>query len=252
MQKRFPIVGMVKALLLTGLMSACSHQAFGAAVNFQWSVFDLKKAFDETNGVPGQKIDQFALYDLYARPVICASAGDTKCLQNVAFAGAISPTFSGTGGYTTTDDDWGASTGEPLDTPFGYEGEWAHFYDRQLDAINNNFGTIAFITDYVGPIDFTDVPDFVLMGQTHAHVGTDYYNVPESAIFKATITTTQPFTYGSAVRWNFVAYALTSGAEKYETFNFYVDTVGTPEPGTWSLMAGGLCAALLFRRSRRA
>jgi hypothetical protein len=220
--------------------------ASSATLQFNWTVQDIKTAFDATNGA-GESMAEFALYDLYARPVLC-SEGQPNCASDVSILQAVSPTFSGPGGFTSSRDDWDAS----VDT-FELK-TWAHFFDIHFDVVN--YGHVAFITDHPGEIDFSLVPDPWLEGQTHANTGGGspvYYNIPNHASFFSRVSTSMDLPSSAVVRWTFSAFGFKPGADKWEQFTFHMDSSPTPEPSTWGLMICGLSVVgcRLSQRSRK-
>jgi hypothetical protein len=220
--------------------------ASSATLQFNWTVQDLKTAFDATNGA-GESIAEVALYDLFARPVLC-SESQPNCLSDISILQAVSPTFSGPGGFTSSEDDWDASV-DPFESK-----TWAHFFDIPLGLVD--YGRVAFITDYLGRIDFSLVPDPWLDGQTHANTGGGspiYYNVPNHSSFFSRVSTTMDLPSGAVVRWTFSAFGFKPGEDKWQQFTFHMDSTPTPEPSTWGLMICGLgiVGYRLRQRSRK-
>lgn len=228
-------------------MTMSGSLAPAATLNYGWTTQQLIDSFNTTN-LANESLSQWALYDLFARPVICSASQTSNCLTNVSILQAVSPTFSGTGGYTTSDDDWGASV---TDTPDGNATiEWVRYYDLATDVLN--YGTAAFVTQHLGPIDVSTFHDFMFDStQTHANNGTQTYNIPMDAVFSATISTTDVLPQDATVRWYFYAFGerVSGGAGKFESFEFYQDAVAAPEPSTAVLLLTGM--ALVAYRTRR-
>lgn len=246
-------------MLLAGLIQNNTAQA--AAYTFKWQTYEIANAFDSRTGAGTDTMNTVALYDLFARPVICGEAnasancwntnGETTPVPSITLA--ISPTFSG-----TANDDWSSSanpsvyenTFRAIDNP-NTASQWARMYDLPLSG--SNYGLISFVTRISGPINFASVatdPTF-FPNQSHSGAPSSPYNVPMGGFFEISVNTNSVIGNSQPVQWIWTVYGIHNNDTKHTRYTFYMDGYTAPEPGSMLLLGGGLAALLWRKRSRR-